>query len=125
MTLADVTRVGNFTSLCNANARLVFLVNLVNNELVIFHTTAVSRVHQEDDVLLVSGVATARPVGEQRPCCDSDQHPWLCLQPAFNCPSTLLLPGRGTLGTSDLKQHSYGQMEQKLRTSIEPRLQAP
>lgn len=61
----------------------------------------------------MSGVATARPVGEQRPCWDSGQHPWLCLQPAFDCPSTLpLLPGGGTLGTSDLKQHSYAQMEQ-------------
>lgn len=71
---------------------------------------SLASLHQEDGALLVSGVATARPVGERRPCCDSDPQPWLCLQPAFACPSTLLLPGGGALGTSDLKQHSKVQM---------------
>lgn len=60
----------------------------------------------EKHVLLLSGVVTARPVGEQRSCWESEQHLWPGLLPTSICCSALVLLGSCSLDTSDLKENT-------------------
>lgn len=73
----------------------------------------VSRVVRERRFSLVSGVVSARPVGEQRSRSDSDQRLWVWLQPALHCSGPPLLR-TSTFGPSDLEQHRHREMEQTL-----------
>lgn len=56
-----------------------------------------------EDISLLSGVVTARPVGEHRSCWESKQHLWLNLLPTLCC-SALVLLGSCSFDTSDLKE---------------------
>lgn len=55
-------------------------------------------------VLLLSGVVTAHPVGEQRSCWVSRQHLCPGLLLTLSCCSALVLPGSCSFDTSDLKE---------------------
>lgn len=65
----------------------------------------IAKLPHEQRVLLLSGVVTARPVGEQRSCWESEQHLWPSLLP-LRCNSALVPFGTCSFGTSDLKQRA-------------------